>query len=182
MWLIRHGAIEATRADGTRACIGWTDLALSEPTVTSAQMSALAERLVGAREVISSDLVRASQTAQMLADVLGVPVRREPRLRELHFGDWEGRTWPEVEAQDPTGYWAFMEAWETCPTPGGESYHALQARVASWFEQANGDEIVVAHHGSLRALAGLCGVSDAMAWTWAYGQGREIEALTGAPI
>lgn len=50
------------------------------------------------------------------------------------------------------------------------------------FAGNHGVAAAIAHHGSLRALAWACGVADAFSWSWAYGQGRPIEALTGAPI
>jgi len=188
MVLIRHGRVDADRLiEGgsggasvvAKRCIGWTDLELCAPQETRAQMLAHAAELMERGErtwrIVSSDLRRAVQTADILAAALGIAcVERDERLRELHFGRWEGMTWPEIEAADPLEYAAFMDEWRVRPTPGGESYAMLRARVEAFCKGVDEDEalIVVAHHGSLRALRGaLLGLDEeaSMGHSWAYG-------------
>ncbi|MEM1348074.1 MAG: histidine phosphatase family protein [Myxococcota bacterium] len=177
--LIRHGRIDAERrAKGARRCIGWTDLGLVDVEETRAQMRRHAEALGEVTRVISSDLVRATHTAELLCAQLGIPgYEEDARLRELHFGRWEGKTWPEIEAAQPEEYAQFMANWRTRPTPGGESYAMLRGRVRAFWEDVSAEDaqaavVIVAHHGSLRALRGvLLGLGDdeAMGQSWSYG-------------
>jgi alpha-ribazole phosphatase len=69
------------------------------------------------------------QTAQILADSLKVPLHLEPRLMEIHQGDWQGRLRAKISALYPE----LFRRWETDPwqvtPPGGEHLSYVQARV-----------------------------------------------------
>jgi len=142
---------------------GHTDVVMNELGQAQARALArsLAQEKIGA--IISSDLQRAWETASIIGEQVGVAVSPDPRLREIHFGDWEGLTSQEIAVQDPPGW----ERWEkgiiTSP-PRGESLTSLAARLAeSLAEIANlalaQDDgravMVVAHRGSLRVLVCL---------------------------
>lgn len=80
---------------------GHTDVALS--ALGHAQ-AAQAAPLLAARSpaaIVASDLVRASDTAAPLAELTRLPVRRDPRLRERFYGDWEGLTAAEIAERFP---------------------------------------------------------------------------------
>ena len=51
--------------------------------------------------IYASDLIRAVETAAIVAEPHGLEVRRDPRLREFDFGEWEGLTWDEIVATRP---------------------------------------------------------------------------------
>src|SRR5438132_1605088 len=51
--------------------------------------------------IVASDLSRARETAEIVAAAHGKPVRTDRRLRELHFGSWEGLTYSEIQAKYP---------------------------------------------------------------------------------
>lgn len=95
----------------------------------------------------SSDLRRAMQTAQAIGDALGVPVRPEPRLRELDLGAWQGLTRQEAELWDAERYAAYRTAWPRGSTPYGESRVDLQIRARAAF-----DELAARHAGQTIAL------------------------------
>ena len=108
--------------------------------------------------LISSDLIRASATA----DILGQGRDRlphEPMLREFHFGDWDGRHFSDVSVTDPELSRAYWETpGDVCP-PGGESWNTAATRVSSVTARLAGDHrgrdiIVVAHFGVI--LTQLC--------------------------
>src|ERR1700733_9416049 len=67
-----------------------------------AQPADLIVRLSGERleRVYSSDLKRARSTAQAIADAHGVAVETHTALREIHFGEWEGLSWEDIENRD----------------------------------------------------------------------------------
>ena len=109
--------------------------------------------------IVTSDLRRAWETAAILASPHGVCVQAEPRLRELHFGAWEGLTYAEIRERAASS----LAAWENDPLqaspPGGERLicvaQRLQAFLSDMLANAPGSPILlVAHRGSLRVL--LC--------------------------
>ena len=78
--------------------------------------------------VVSSPLVRATETASAAAELLGLDVKDVDGLKELDFGDWEGLTFDEAQARDPE----LHEQWQTdavTACPGGESLQQLHRRV-----------------------------------------------------
>src|SRR5882757_2736937 len=52
-------------------------------------------------EIYSSDLRRAQSTAEGIAAGRNIPLTLRPALREIHFGEWEGLTWGQIEQVDP---------------------------------------------------------------------------------
>jgi broad specificity phosphatase PhoE len=93
------------------------------------QAETLGRRLARVRfdRVITSPLFRARETA--LLAMAAVPAEADPRLKEMDYGAWEGRTYDEVRAEDAK----LREAWEAAPDtthcPGGESGNQVAARV-----------------------------------------------------
>lgn len=116
-----------------------------------AQSAALGRYLAsnGARitALYSSDLPRAWQTAQAIAEALSLPVQPEPRLREIDLGDWQGLTRDEVLAWDGERYAAYRADWRNIPAPNGESRAALRVRARAAF-----DDIAARHAGQTVAL------------------------------
>ncbi|MCK2096992.1 alpha-ribazole phosphatase family protein [Thauera aromatica] len=129
-------------------CYGQHDVGLAEcPAAVAARLRPL---LPPDYALYASPLAR----ARLLAEELGTPLL-DARLKEMHFGDWEGRSFaaigPAIDAwaADPLGFRA----------PGGESARELAARALDWLaelQQAAPAQpvVVVAHGGPLRVLAG----------------------------
>lgn len=120
-----------------------------------AQALELAERLldVGIEVVVSSDLVRAAETAAIVAERLGLPVAKDPELREIDVGSWSGLTRAEVSARFPDGF-ARWQAGEI--GHNGETREALGERVErALLRCANGHAgrcvLAVTHGGAIRA-------------------------------
>lgn len=154
--LARHGE---TAWNAERRHHGQSDMPLN--ATGRRQAAALARRLSSEAidAIYTSDLQRAWQTTEAIAAHHDPPVRREPRLRELHFGAWEGLTYAEIEAQDPEALAAWREDPVGVAPPGGETLAQLAQRVAALREDlkaAHPDETVllVSHNGVLRVL--LC--------------------------
>jgi broad specificity phosphatase PhoE len=101
----------------------------------------------GGAVVLSSDLQRATDTASALTDILGVPVLREPRLREHGMGSWEGLTRDEVAARFPDQYAAWL-AGQPVVDRGGEDPAAVGERaVAALADLPAAEVAVVVTHG-----------------------------------
>jgi alpha-ribazole phosphatase len=119
--------------------------------------------------VYSSDLRRASSTAQAIAAVREIPQVVRPALREIDFGQWEGLSWEQIEQMDPEYARKWMARYPHFPAPSGESFQAFEARVLEevkfLLDGNRGPIAVVTHGGVLRVvLQHLCGRSDAEAW------------------
>ncbi|MBI3721859.1 MAG: histidine phosphatase family protein, partial [Fimbriimonas ginsengisoli] len=102
-------------------------------------------------EVVASDLARAAETARIVAEALGSPLRLDPALRERSFGDWEGLTFEDLfqrSSQDQVRLG--LDAFHVRP-PGGESFADVWDRLGAIVEQlfsAEGDRLVVGHGGA----------------------------------
>ena len=143
--VIRHGHAEG---NAEHRFIGQTDVPLDD--LGRLQADALADRL-GATpidRIVSSDLSRAVDTIAPLARAIGVPIERDPRLREISNGEWSGLLPEEISARWPD-LWAAYRAGEDVLRPGGEQWATVRERVvASALEHAvSGGVIVLCTHG-----------------------------------
>jgi probable phosphoglycerate mutase len=160
LYFVRHGETEWNRA---RRYQGQRDIPLNDTGRGQASRNGrvLAEML-GARaaalDYVASPLVRARETMEIMRRELTLApldYRTDDRLREIHYGHWEGELWEELSAIDPDGYAARQsDPWNWQPS-GGESYRMLSDRVAHWLAEAERDAVVVAHGGVSKVLRGL---------------------------
>jgi len=177
--LVRHGITEWA-LEGRYA--GHTDVVLHDHG--RAMGRRLANRLVAEEftTCYTSDLRRATETLELLLaeHAQRVTVHRCRELRELHFGDWEGRTYAEIAALP--GSDRVLAGDE--PAPGGESLAELASRVQSFFvrlkraedERPDETSLVVAHGGPLRVLVCLLlGLRPTEHWRFEVGHGSLTE-------
>lgn len=126
IWLIRHGESSGNEAG---RIAGAADVPLTN--LGRRQAARVAERLAqeSLTEIVSSHLTRASTTAEIIAAVTGLPLRRDARLAEYDFGPLRGLTREEIRLRYPhVGEgWDANEFWE--PLPGEEGDTAFKARV-----------------------------------------------------
>ncbi|EJL84922.1 fructose-2,6-bisphosphatase [Polaromonas sp. CF318] len=151
---IRHG--ETTWNVDTRIQ-GHLDIPLNETGRRQAERMAraLADEPISA--IYASDLTRAWETAQYLARVQDIDVTREEGLRERGFGDFEGKTFAEIEALLPDQSMRWRKRDPEFAPAGGESLIALRSRVV-----ATAERLAAAHPGELIALVGHGGVMDVL--------------------
>lgn len=141
LWWLRHGPTHQ------RAFCGWTDVPADlSDTGALARLSAFLPHA----PVVSSDLLRARQTAEAVAQNRArLPDMAD--LREFHFGAWEGKRYDEVEVSHPEIARAYWETPGDIAAPDGESWNAAAARVdravTALLPQAAPDLILVAHFG-----------------------------------
>lgn len=146
--LVRHGETDWNR---DRRWQGHADPPLNEEGRRQAQ--ALAEALAGedVAAVYSSDLLRAHETARIVAERLGLEVTALPDLREVDVGSWSGLTRDEIAHRFPGA-----ERWE-----GGETREEMAERVLGAVRRIaaahpGGRVLVVTHGGPVRALLRHC--------------------------
>lgn len=149
LYLIRHPLPDVEPG----VCYGQLDVGIAEPTAPIGER--LRPMLPEHYELYASPLSR----ARLLAEEFGPP-RLDERLKEISFGEWEGKPFGSLGellslwADDPLGFKA----------PDGESVREMAARVHHWMDEVLTPSqasaiVVVAHGGPLRAIAGrLLGV------------------------
>ena len=155
VFLARHGETEWNRVGRWQ---GTTDIPLSD--VGRAQARELAERLRGhaIARIHTSDLVRARETAQVVATTLGIAgVDIDPRLRERGFGCFEGLTREECAVHHPEAWQRYLADRRSTP-PGAEAQPDVVARVIAAMTavaltaDAEGPALVVSHGGAIRSF------------------------------
>jgi probable phosphoglycerate mutase len=152
--LVRHGE---TDWNAQHRWQGHSDTALNEAGREQARR--LASELEPVDVLYSRDLARARETAEILAQRLGLEIRLDPRLRERGFGSWEGRTSDEIEASFPEE----QQRWRDGVGAGAqdaEQFEAFAARVGSFVDEvvpqhAGEDVLVVSHGGTIRVIHAL---------------------------
>jgi probable phosphoglycerate mutase len=150
---IRHGESTMNAAGLWQ---GQADPSLSEEG--RRQAHALASTLPAVDLLVTSDLRRAQETAEIVAGQLGVPMAPEPKLRELDVGAWSGLPHAEIAARWPEEHARFRAGDPLVRPGGGESRIALRARVTAalvrWTAaHPDGRLALVTHLGVLRVLS-----------------------------
>ena len=153
---------------------GQLDVPLDD--VGTAQAKAAAEVLAPLRPtaVVSSDLVRAAATADAVAAAAGLPVERDPRLREIDVGRWEGLTRDEIAAAGDADLLAAWRRGDDVPLGGAERPSDLGRRgavaLAEHAAALDGGTLLVVAHGALlrAAVLTLLGVEQPR-WTMLAG-------------
>ena len=147
---VRHGETLWNRETRIQ---GFTDIDLSDHGRWQAQQLAQALREEPVAACYASDLSRARDTAQAVADVHGHMVNTDPGLRERSFGQFEGHTWTEIETQWPEASQAWRQRVPDWEPQGGESLIRLQARVLNTLNRIAhrhmGEQILVVVHGGV---------------------------------
>jgi probable phosphoglycerate mutase len=160
IYFVRHGETDWNLAQRYQ---GQQDIPLNATGRAQAAGNgrALAQKLGTVASTIgyvASPLVRTRETMEIMRREMRLAPRdygTDDRLREIHYGYWEGELWSELPVRDPVGF-AAREAdkWGWQPR-GGESYSQLSMRVAAWLGDVDADLVVVAHGGVMRVLRGL---------------------------
>jgi broad specificity phosphatase PhoE len=129
------------------------------------QARALAETVAGVevRTLVCSPLARARETADIVAARIGLAPEQDARFTETDTGDWTGRSFAEIEAEDPDGFHRYEISDPSFRYPGGESFGEQSDRVQAGLAdlRARSDALpalVVCHRGVIRlALAAVTG-------------------------
>lgn len=153
-YLVRHGKDDDTVRGG------WSDAPLTREGILQAEV--LAERLAAEPQlhiarIYSSDLNRARQTAQILAQALNLPVRNMPQFREVNNGMLAGMKNAQALEEYPGLFWNTLE-WDSC-YPDGESPHIFYDRIRhAWKEfkeeqrGQEGNVALITHGGVINVI------------------------------
>lgn len=161
LWLVRHGA---TLWNSEQRFCGHSDIALSKQGYEQARWLAEFLRSAPIGTIFASDLLRARQTADMIAQHhQQVSIQTSEAWREIHFGVWEGLTYVQIAERFPDQLAFFTDPFHAAP-PDGEAFSSLFQRVQTAFlalvhdtvsqTDQHSDIVLVSHGGPLRVL--LC--------------------------
>lgn len=150
--LIRHGE---TAWNAERRLQGHIDIPLSAEGERQARAMAAVVGAAGADSILSSDLARAVKTASPIADLLNLPVRQDPRLRERCFGAFEGLLYDEIQHRFPQAWQQWQARDIEARYPAGEreaeTLREFSARVEDVLQElalaAPGRRVVIVTHG-----------------------------------
>ena len=174
IYLIRHGET-AWNKEGRYQ--GITDVALNETGKAQAKACGQAMKEVPIDKIISSDLCRARYTAEAVRGDRDLEIQIDPRLRELNFGDWETKTFDQIESTWPGLIDQIYRRPDPVKVPHGESFQELQDRawaaVKDVIDECEDGQtlLVVAHGGTLRTI--ICKLLHLpISYCWNFSQGN----------
>ncbi|WP_347548479.1 histidine phosphatase family protein [Pseudalkalibacillus hwajinpoensis] len=165
--LFRHGITEDNRR---RAYIGWTDVPVGEEAEFA--------RVDECDLIFTSDLLRCTQTAaHLFPDQRNVPLSL---FREMHFGEWEGNTYSEL--QHDVAYRNWVSDPLSYAPPGGEEFKEFTSRIDEGFKavveqvnRVNRKAVIITHGGVIRYLLTKYAPTQAEFWEWKIPHGTGIE-------
>jgi probable phosphoglycerate mutase len=146
--LVRHGQ---AKGNDEHRFIGQTDVPLTDLGRRQAEAVGHRLRTVDISRIVSSDLVRATDTAAEIAAVSGRIIETDPAVREIHNGEWAGLT-PQEIAEGWPDMWNRYRGGEDVPRPGGERWADVRQRMLGAVEGLLADDgvtVVVSHGGPI---------------------------------
>jgi len=178
IFLVRHG--KSARHESP-IYLGQSDVPLSEHGRHEAAKAGekLAKYDARPKRIYSSDLCRASVTAEIIAERLGgVPVILDKLFREMDMGSWDGELIEDIKTKFPGEYEKRGDDIRNYRTPGGENFYDLHGRVTREFhriftedfagEEDPGDLVIVAHLGVVTSLYEELFSADADGGYWPH--------------
>jgi broad specificity phosphatase PhoE len=103
----------------------------------------------------ASPLLRARETAEIVAQRIGLPIHEDPRLMETDAGDWTDRTFAEIQQESPERFAGFLDGDPAFAFPGGESFAQQGVRVGAAIAEIEQDTLpaLVVCHGVVIRIA-----------------------------
>lgn len=153
--LVRHGLSLANRE---KFFAGQADVPLLPMGQLQARATgAFLREHYAAHKVYASDLVRAGETGQILAEILGCPLETDKGLREIYAGAWQEKTFDYLTEHYPEGYGVWRQDIGKAQCPEGESVAEMGERIRKAMEsicrENPGKTLVIATHATpIRAM------------------------------
>jgi probable phosphoglycerate mutase len=137
---------------------GHSDIPLNDVGVAQAERAAPLLMALQPEKIISSDLVRAQQTASALAKLSNLDIHIDAGLRETNGGKWEGKTGAENRAADYERFVTWLDGDDAPAGETGERRSEIAERAVNAIVRALTPElstlIVVTHGGTARCILG----------------------------
>lgn len=154
VYLARHGQTAYNAAGRFQ---GWLPVALDETGRQQALALASEALALAPATLVCSQIARAAETARIVGLQLGLEPVVDERFAETDAGDWTGREFTDVQAEDPDGFARFVALDMEWGFPGGERFADQQTRVLAavedWRTRADAHPVLVVCHGNSIRLA-----------------------------
>lgn len=151
IYLMRHGADPADRLGG------WSSYGLTDTGIEQVNTAKLKLKDKGITRIYSSDLTRAKDTAEIVADELGLEIVYLPQFREVNNGFLAGMLKTEAAGKYPGIYWKALN-W-TEEYPGGESpeqfFHRIEKAWNDFKTHIDNENVLLISHGGVMNII-LC--------------------------
>ena len=159
LYLVRHGQ---SVGNEKQLFFGWSDHPLTELGREQARQAARMLKEVNFTRCVSSDLVRAWDTALACVEGRGIEVESAPALREQDLGGLEDLSFAQARERYGESFERLLADWTRVDPPGGESVAHMKRRVGACVDEivARGeDTLIVAHNGSLSLILSHFGLA-----------------------
>lgn len=191
--MIRHGF---SVANNEHRFAGHSDFPLTELGKLQAERCAEALKDEKIDAIYASDLKRAFETATPIAKAHGLTVIPHEGLREIFAGEWEGKTFEELQSEYPEGFGVWRNDLGAAHPDGGESIAELFERIIATMgeiaKEQEGKTVCIATHatpirsvctaamgGGAEDMSKLCWMPNASLNIFEYENGRFIAIDTG---
>jgi len=163
---VRHGESEY---NAKRIIQGHIDTDLTHAGIVQARLTAQALMNFSIERIFSSDLRRAYKTAMIIGDVLNIPVEKDFRIREMRFGQWEGRSYNQIFKTEYQEFRNWLKNPVAFPLPSQEEITEFGNRLLSFYRDIinlkEKNILVVAHGGSIQGILCIaCGIGMENLW------------------
>lgn len=153
LYFMRHGE---TVWNTERRYQGMTDIELSEKGLRQAECAAKRFKNIKIDKIYASPLKRAMKTAEKIAAEKGLEIISEDDFREIHFGEWEGKTVPELTEKYGESYTNFIREPHKYGFPGEGSVENVINRIKPGIDKLiaedEGNVLIVSHGGIIRLM------------------------------
>ena len=156
LYFLRHSETVASK---TGEFCGTSNVELTPEGVSMAKDFAVAYSSFGWAAIFSSPMIRTMTTAKPLCEMVGIEMQLRDGLKEINFGEWEGKTPAEVNQQYHDEYvrWQSEPGWNS--PPDGERAINIARRSSEVIEEIeksyqNGNVLIVSHKATIRIM--LC--------------------------
>ena len=151
IYLLRHGQVDGYQE---KRYNGQINVQLTETGKEQSARITACLSSIALDAVYSSDLGRSRYCARLIAESHGLAVFAEETLREISFGDWEGRTWVELQKTYAQDWQRRLQDLTNYQVPGGESLQDAANRIRPAIRR-----ILARHPGGVVALVAHGGVN-----------------------
>lgn len=154
LYITRHGE---TEWNVQKRMQGWQDSSLTEKGKENATRLGKSLQNIKFDAVYASTSPRAVDTAKLITGEQNVTIVTNDQLREIHMGEWEGKTHEEIKQMYPEQHHHFWGDTERYEPIGGETFDELMQRVISMFnmivsKHESGNVLIVTHTVFLKGL------------------------------
>jgi len=157
LWTLRHTTPDVPKS----VCYGRSDYDVASTFEEEYPHALAALSSCKANRVLTSPLRRCRRLAEKVAEALSLPIEIAPALSEIHFGEWERKSFSSIPDSEKQAWRNNLRHYRF---PGGESFHDVGIRVADYLRETHSQDtemLWVSHAGVISSLLhSFCGVPD----------------------